>query len=376
MMTSFEFRHQSLPFAGLKVIELAGVLAGPAVGMFFAELGADVIKVENHASGGDVTRTWRLASEPDNEKTSAYYCSVNWGKQNAHANLKTATGVELVKGLIADADIVLVNFKQGDAARYGLDFESCRAINEKLIYASLTGYGEADSRPGLDVLIQATSGFLSMTGTQLGELCKMPVALIDLLAAHQLKEGILIALMARMKTGRGQKVDVNLFQSAVASLANQASNYFKSGVAPKPMGSQHPNIAPYGTIVKTADNVSLVLALGSDKQFFGFCELVQPSLADDTRFYSNADRVKNRDALNQILADAVKQQSSQAFLQALRKKEILVDCVATLKDVFEKENLAQQMVLKNSVGQKGAVRTVAFALSDLCTKRDDLREPS
>lgn len=375
MMTSFDMNQQSLPFTGLKVVELASVLAGPAVGMFFAELGASVLKIENKDSGGDVTRTWRLASEPSSEKTSAYYCSVNWGKQIVEANLKTKDGVDFVKELLADADILLVNFKQGDASRYGLDFESCRACNEKLIYASLTGYGETDARPGLDVLIQATSGFLSMTGTQSGELCKMPVALIDLLAAHQLKEGILIALMARMKTGRGQKVEVNLFQSAIASLANQAANYLYTEVAPRPMGSQHPNISPYGTIVKTADNFLLVLALGSDKQFLLFCELVSPALAKDARFATNIDRVKNREALNVLLSSAVETHSARELMQSCREKNILVDYVSTLKDVFEKEKLAQQLVLKNAAGRKGAVRTVAFTLSELCTTCTNLSEP-
>ena len=193
-------------FKNLKVIELANVLAGPAVGMFFAELGADVIKIENKTTNGDVTRSWKLTTENPNQKGSAYFASVNWNKKSLFLDLKDAFDKTKVLELIKDADIVIANYKKGDAEKLGMDYESLKKTNPKLIYAHISGFGEDSSRIAFDIVLQAETGFMFMNGTSESGPIKMPVALIDILAAHQLKEGVLVALIKRMQTNEGSKV--------------------------------------------------------------------------------------------------------------------------------------------------------------------------
>lgn len=295
--------EQSSPFRGLRVVELASVLAGPAVGMFFAELGAEVIKVENPATGGDMTRQWKLPTEDPESKTSAYFSSVNWGKTHLFLDLSAKNDRKELFSLLEKADILLVNFKPGDAERFGVDAATMARQFPKLIYAALSGYGENDPRPAFDLALQAETGFMSMNGTEASGPLKMPVALIDVLAAHQLKEGILTALYLREKTGKGSQVNVSLYDSAIASLANQASNYLVAKHIPQRMGSLHPNIAPYGETFVCKDGRSIVLAVGTDKQFVQLCETSgNPALAKDDRFLTNASRVRNRAALLELLA--------------------------------------------------------------------------
>ena len=247
-------------FQGLKVVELASVLAGPAVGLFFAELGAEVIKIENAATGGDVTRRWKAPTEAAEKTDSAYYQSINFGKQTLFVDLKEEEGREQVEALIRAADIVIVNYRPGAAKKLGMNYESLKSLNPKIIYAELTGFGADDSRLAFDVVLQAESGFLYLTGEPDRPPVKMPVALIDILAAHQLKEGILLALLQRSQTGQGSKVSTSLYAAALASLANQATNWLIASFAPQRLGSQHPNIAPYGDLFRTADGQELVLA--------------------------------------------------------------------------------------------------------------------
>ncbi|NND33963.1 MAG: CoA transferase, partial [Saprospiraceae bacterium] len=225
-------------FKGLKVIELASVLAGPAVGMFFAELGAEVIKVENKLTGGDITRKWKLPNEDPSGAYSGYYCCVNWGKKTVLKNLKDPGEQQSVVQLIQSADIVISNFKVSSAKRFGMDFESVRPINPTIIYAQLHAFGPEEERPAYDIVLQAEAGFLHMCGEKGGNPVKMPVALIDLIAAHQLKEAILIALIKRLRTGEGSYVETSLFESAIASLANQATNWLMAGHLPQRMGTK------------------------------------------------------------------------------------------------------------------------------------------
>jgi crotonobetainyl-CoA:carnitine CoA-transferase CaiB-like acyl-CoA transferase len=220
----------------LTVIELASVLAGPAVGMFLAELGAKVIKIEN-PDGGDVTRQWKLPSEDGQSEVSAYFSSVNYGKQYQSINLKTTEGKQAVLNLMATADIVLTNFKSGDDIKLGLDYETLNALNPKLIYACITGFGPNDSRTAFDVVLQAEAGLMYMNGAPESGPIKWPVAVIDLMAAHQLKEGILLALLQRERHGLGAKVSVSLYDAAIASLANQATNWLMAGHIPQRLGS-------------------------------------------------------------------------------------------------------------------------------------------
>ena len=207
---------------GLKVLELANILAGPLVGQFCAELGADVIKVEQPGLG-DATRTWRLATESPDADYTAYFASANWGKRSIALDIGHHAGQEVVAKLAQHADIVIASYKPGDDARFGVDYESLKASNPGLIYLQIDAYGEGDDRPGFDAIIQAEAGFTFLNGEANGPPTKMPVALVDILAAHQLKEGLLLALLRRERDGKGSFVTTSLLGAATASLANQAN---------------------------------------------------------------------------------------------------------------------------------------------------------
>ena len=229
-------------FKDLNIVELGTVLAAPQVGQFFAELGANVIKVENPRTGGDVTRTWRLKGEDTEDTRSAYFCASNWGKKSIALNIGQEADIKKLYELVKEADIVIANYKFGADKKFGVDYQSLHKINPQLIYGHITAYGTTDKRVGYDAIIQAESGFLYMNGSEGGESVKMPVALVDILAAHQLKEALLIALLEKKHTPKGnyygQYVSVSLFDAAIASLANQATNWLTAGVIPEKRGSQ------------------------------------------------------------------------------------------------------------------------------------------
>ncbi len=294
---------QQGPLAGLRVVELASILAGPITGQFLAELGAQVIKVENPATGGDPTRGWRLPTESTEGSMSAYFSCANWGKRSIALDLTRPEGLALVRRLLTQADLVISSFKPGDDKKLGLDAASLHALNPALIIAQISAYGSADPRPGFDAIIQAESGFTYLNGDADGPPVKMPVALVDLLAAHQLKQAILLALLARHQgKTRGQVLQVSLLDAALASLANQASNYLVAGVVPQRMGSEHPNIVPYGSIFSSADGRALVLAVGTDRQWQQLAQaLGDAELAADPRYARNADRVRQRQVLSERL---------------------------------------------------------------------------
>ena len=337
-------------FKDLKVIELASVLAGPSVGMFFAELGAKVIKVENKNSGGDVTRSWKLASEDEQHPFSAYYSSVNWGKESWMLDLKDHEDKQKLLAEIQTADIVIANFKAGSAAKLGLDYPSLKAMKEDLIYGEISGFGNS-KRIAYDVVLQAESGFLSMCGEPEGNPVKMPVALIDLLAAHQLKEGMLLALWQKEKTGQGAKVSVSLYDSALAALANQATNYLMAGQIAKPMGTLHPNIAPYGECFPCKKDELLVLAVGNDKQFKALCAVLKmPELATDARFLHNHLRVKNRKALAERLTEAIQTQEREALLTVLIEKDVPAGAVRNMQEVLEAKEAQSSLLQEEKEG--------------------------
>lgn len=352
-------------FQGLKVIELASVLAGPAVGMFFAELGASVIKVENARTGGDVTRIWKLPQEDADSPSSAYFFSVNWGKEHVFLDLRQADDLAQLLGWVAEADLVISNFKAGSAEKMGLDAVSLRKLNPRLIYASISAYGKNDPRPGFDVAMQAETGWVFMNGVPGGQPCKLPVALIDLLSAHQLKEGILVALLHRERTGEGSEVHVSLFDTAIASLANQAANYLNLGQVPQRMGSLHPNIAPYGEIFLTKDGQPLLLSTGTDKHFQSLCEcLGVKELPFDERFSTNALRLANRTALQLILKNAFAQQPAALLLDSFLERKVPVSPIRNLAEVFELTE-AQGLVLEEGIecGKTSKrVRTAVFEI--------------
>ncbi|MCA8831173.1 CaiB/BaiF CoA transferase family protein [Hymenobacter pini] len=349
-----------LPLAGLRVLELASVLAGPQVGQFLAELGADVLKLE--APAGDVTRTWRTAAEDPATTVTAYFSSANWGKRSQILDLTTEAGRATLQQLAAHADIVLTSYKPGDAEKLGADYVTLSVHNPRLIYGHITGYGPHEIRAGYDAVLQAETGFMHLNATGPGhEPQKMPVALIDLLTAHQLKEGLLTALYQRERTGKGALVQVSLLDSALASLANQAATWLVTGHDPKPMGSGHPSIVPYGTVYTGQDGTRLLLAVGSDKQFQQLCTVLQrPAWAADERFHRNPSRVAHRQELEALLAGRIAEVNGSELLAALEGLAVPAGAVRTVGEALA-HPLAQPMLLPVAPGVSyQGLRTVAF----------------
>lgn len=347
-------------FSNLRVLELASVLAGPSVGQFFAELGAEVIKVENSKTGGDVTRTWKGASEPTDDR-SAYFCSVNWGKKSLAVDLTSAEGKLIVQRLAAKSDIIIASYKPGDAEKLGVSFEQLRINNTKLIYGQITGYGSDNDRVGYDAVIQAEAGFMDLNGDKEGEPLKMPVALIDILAAHHLKEALLLAILNGERTGQGSFVEVSLIQTAISSLANQASNWLVGKKLPTRQGSLHPNIAPYGESFLTADGKRILLAVGSDRQFQELCDLL--GIADEryrTLFSSNQKRVENRSELGTVLSNQIQKMQSVDLLKQINQRKIPAGIIQNLREVFEMKE-ADSLIIEGN-GLRG-VKTFASVLS-------------
>lgn len=353
-------------FKDLKIIELAGVLAGPSVGYFFAELGAKVIKIENPKTNGDVTRSWKLKSEDPREKESAYFWSVNSQKEFIFLDISIPSQLEKLYALVKDADIVISNFKFGDDKKLKVDYESLSALNPKLIVAAINGFGIESPRTAYDLILQAESGFMFLNGEANSQPVKMPVALIDLLAGHQLKEAILIALLNRYKTSKGCNISVSLFDSAVASLANQATNWLIGNNLPKASGSLHPNIAPYGELFETKDKQLITFAIGTNKQFKNLCELLQfSSLATDTKYANNQLRVSNRTQLYAVLYNYIKQYNFKDLFKLCVENDIPIGKVRSLKEVFELPE-AQKMTRKFKRDDKEitVVSGIAFNISE------------
>ena len=353
------------PFQHLKIIELASVLAGPSVGLFFAELGATVIKIENKNTGGDVTRSWKLASEDKTHPYSAYYSSVNAGKESWFMDLKDDQDRSKLFQEIKTADIVIANFKPGDAQKLGLDFDALKAYNHKIIYGEITGFGSVN-RTAYDVVLQAESGFLSMSGTANGDLCKMPVALIDLLAAHHLKEGLLLALLEFQQKPKAIKVSVSLIDAALASLANQATNWLMGGHIAQPMGTLHPNIAPYGELFTCKDGKQIVLAIGSNSQFKNLCKVLSSEdLITNDRFNSNQSRIQHRVELAQMLEKAIAAFNRSELMELLLEKQVPAGALRNMKEVFELPE-AQHLLLEEVKEGKNlkAVKSVVFRISE------------
>lgn len=333
-------------FQNLKVLELASVLAGPSVGQFFAELGAEVIKIENLNSGGDVTRSWKGSKEQTDDR-SAYFCSVNWGKKSLALDLTSIEGKSIVQKIAGKSDLIIASYKPGDAEKLGVSYDQLRTTNEKLIYGQITGYGSDTDRVGYDAVIQAESGFMDLNGEATGNPTKMPVALIDVLAGHQLKEGLLLALLKKERTGAGSFVEVSLLQSAIASLTNQATNWLVGHQLPSRQGSAHPNIAPYGESFLTNDGKRILLAIGNDRQFVNLIKLLPELDWMDVQknFATNHKRVENRNQLNAILSKAIGQMNSEILLTQIHQQKIPAGIIQNVKEVFELK-AANELLIK------------------------------
>lgn len=328
-------------FKNQKIIELASVLAGPLTGTFFAELGATVIKIENKLTDGDVTRTWRLPTESREKTISAYYSAANYGKESWLLDVTDASDYETLINHVKDADIVITNYKPSTARKLKLDYDDLKQYNPSLIYAALTGFGDDESRPAFDVVLQAETGFMFMNGEPGRDPVKMPVALIDVLAAHHLKEAILCAIINKLNTGEGKHIKVSLYESALASLANQATNWLMEKHIPQPMGTQHPNIAPYGDMYSTMDGKLLVLAIGSDKQFENLCSLLGIELDE---FATNAQRLANRAALNSKISERMVQKVSDYWVTELELRNIPYGIVKNMEEVFQEEKAKKALL--------------------------------
>ncbi|MBU2020265.1 MAG: CoA transferase [Bacteroidetes bacterium] len=342
-------------FSDLKILDLSSVLAGPSVGTYFAEMGAKVLKLE-HPVHGDVTRTWRLPSETDPTLISSYFSAVNFGKEYRKFDLSdTSRKVEL-HDLIRNADLLLSNFKKGDAEKFGLTDNELKAIKPNLIHGKISGFGSDNDRVAYDLILQAETGFMSLNGDENSLPTKMPVALIDVLAAHHLKEGLLIALLKKEKTGQGSILEVSLYDAAVASLMNQASAYLMNGVVGKRIGSKHPNIAPYGELFLTKDKEYVTFAIGSDQHFKLLCKVLDIiELIDDVRYCNNPQRVIHRVELFEQLNEKVVLFDSSVLLDKLHLLHVPCGIVNHLDRVLNQPS-AHRLILEEKINEQNTKR--------------------
>lgn len=347
------------PLAGIRVIELARVLAGPWAGQMLADLGADVIKVEN-PEGGDDTRAWGppFVEGADGENLSAaYYHSTNRNKRSIAVDLKTPEGQETVRRLCASADVVIENFKRGGLEKYGLDYASLKAINPKLVYCSITGFGQngpyADFA-GYDYIVQGMSGFMSITGEKDGEPMKAGVAIADIFTGIYAVTAIQAALIHVMKTGQGQFVDMALLDVMSAVLANQNMNYLISGKPPTRLGNAHPNISPY-EVVPTADG-HLILAVGNDGQFKRLCAILGIlAVSEDERFATNKARVANKVEVRAIVTAETVKWSKRDLLSACEANAVPAGSINSIEEMFADPQVQARGLKIDLTDDKGTV---------------------
>jgi crotonobetainyl-CoA:carnitine CoA-transferase CaiB-like acyl-CoA transferase len=298
--------------------------------MFLAECGARVLKLE--PPGGDITRRWILANELPTMGRSAYFCAVNWGKTSLVADLRDHEHQLRFRALIREVDILITNNLPHQEEDLELEWPGLHALNPRLIVGRINGYGKDSHRPGYDSIVQAESGFVSMNGPQGGPGHKMPVALMDVMAAHHLKEGLLLALIERMGHGMGKEVTVSLMDAGLASLTNQATNWWMGGHLPEPMGSEHPNIVPYGSTFACADRRQIALAVGSDAQFARLCKVLEWGMNPEWATLSG--RHQHKEALLSALASAFIRQDCTTWLRALETAQIPAGAVRGVNEAL------------------------------------------
>ena len=324
------------PLKGLRVLELARILAGPWAGQILADLGADVIKVESPQ--GDDTRKWGppFIENKDGGKDAAYYHSCNRGKRSIVVDFTQSEGRETIRELAKDADVVIENFKLGGLKKYGLDYDSLAALNPRLVYCSITGFGQNGpyaARPGYDFIIQGMSGVMDLTGEPDGAPQKMGVAFADIFTGVYAVIGIQAALAQRTRSGRGQHIDMALLDAMVGVLGNQGMNFLASGQTPTRIGNAHPNIAPYEAF-PTKDSW-FILAVGNDDQFQRFCDVVGlETLPGDERYASNAQRVAHRTTLSGQIAEATRKWTRDALLAELEIANVPAGPINTVEQAF------------------------------------------
>jgi crotonobetainyl-CoA:carnitine CoA-transferase CaiB-like acyl-CoA transferase len=372
MMSGVDTAGAHGPLHGFRVLDLSRVLAGPWASQLLADYGATVFKVERPESGDD-TRHWGPPWLADREQRptseSAYFLSVNRNKQSLTVNLAHEKGQEIIRKLAATCDVLIENFRVGSLARYGLDFASLNSINPRLIYCSITAYGQTGSRadkPGYDAMMQAAAGLMSITGppdSEGGGPQKVGVAISDIMTGMYATTAILAALAARNDGGQGgeqgQHIDIALYDSQVAWLANQNMNYLVGGIVPQRQGTAHPNLVPY-QLFETADG-HLMLAVGNEPQFKACVEALGcPDLATDPRYMTNAARIANRQSLIDILAESLLQQDTGYWLETLSACGVPAGPINNIDDIFSEPYAAErQLVRQLEHPLAGEVATVA-----------------
>ncbi len=362
----------SAPLAGLRVIELARILAGPWAGQTLADLGADVIKVE--APEGDDTRRWGPPFiDHAGERAAAYYHATNRGKRSVVCDFRTPEGQRIVRDLVAGADVVIENFKVGGLAKYGLDYSALAAVNPRIVYCSITGFGQTGPyahRAGYDYIIQGMAGLMSVTGEPDGQPMKAGVAVADIFTGVYATTAILAALHQRATTGRGQQIDMALMDVATAITANQALNYLATGKPPGKLGNAHPNLAPYA-VFDCADGW-VILATGNDGQYQRLCRLLGlPALATAPDYRTNADRIANRAALTTALTAATMQWTKADLLAACEAEGVPAGPINDMAEVFADPQIVHRAMQIAPGGVPGVRSPFVFSGADL-----DLARPS
>jgi crotonobetainyl-CoA:carnitine CoA-transferase CaiB-like acyl-CoA transferase len=358
------------PLEGLKVVELARILAGPWAGQVLADLGAEVIKVE--APAGDDTRRWGPPFiEREGERSAAYFHAANRGKRSVVADFATPVGQALVKRLVADADVVIENFKLGGLAKYGLDYPSLAALNPRLIYCSITGFGQDGpyaTRAGYDFIIQGMAGLMSVTGNPEGQPQKVGVAVTDIFTGIYAATAILAAVHQRARTGKGQQIDMALMDVAVSIMANQAMNYLATGTPPGMMGNAHPNLAPYA-VFDCADGW-VILATGNDAQYRRLCGILGlDDMAAAPEFLTNADRVAHREEMTRRLTEATRRFTKADLLAACEAEGVPAGPINDLAEVFaDPQVIARQMQIAPA-GVPGVRSPFGFSGAELALDR-------
>jgi len=315
--------------SGVKIADFTRVLAGPYATMLLADLGAEVIKVERPEIG-DETRDWK--PPVDSEGRSTYFLGVNRNKTGLVLNLTDPADQTRARDLILSSDVVIENFGAGGMAKFGLDYKSLKKLKPELIFCSITGFGSSDKAaqlPGYDMLIQAMSGLMHVTGDPSGEPTKAGVAVIDVIAGLHASTGILAALRARDEQGIGQLIEIDLFSSALSALTNQSSAYVAGGVDPKRLGNHHPSIVPYG--IFTAKDRSIAIAIGNDRQFSKFAELLE---INDSKYNENSERVKHRNPLIDLINEKLQSKSASEWIDLFRKNQIPAGPINTISEAF------------------------------------------
>ncbi len=358
------------PLTGVKVIELARILAGPWAGQTLADLGADVLKVE--APEGDDTRRWGPPFiDNGDDRSAAYFHATNRGKRSVICDFRTNQGQETVRRLVADADVVIENFKVGGLAKYGLDYASLRAVNPRLIYCSITGFGQDGPyahRAGYDFIIQGMAGLMSVTGEPDGQPQKVGVAVTDIFTGVYAATAILAALHQRQTTGLGQQIDMALMDVAASIMANQAMNYLATGVAPQKMGNAHPNLAPYA-VFDCADGW-LILATGNDGQYRKLCAILGlDDMATAPAFATNADRVTNRAEMTRRLTEATRRWTKADLLAACEDQGVPAGPINDLAEVFADPQIVARGMQIAPQGIPGVRSPFRFSGADLALDR-------